>query len=106
VRIPVWLTLGVAAVVIIFGLYRIRIALTRTDEQEAEAKAKGGLYSMSKRTHLFVGIVYLVLGGGLIATSFGWNPFGDKIGPDTATPAKDSAPTKSSVPTDQLPTKK
>ena len=105
-RIPVWLTLGVAAVVIIFGLYRIRIALVRTDEQEAQAKAKGGLYSMSKRTHLFVGIVYLALGAGLIATSFGWNPFGNSIGPDTETPSKENAPTKSGVPTDQLPAKK
>jgi hypothetical protein len=31
---------------------------------------------MGKRTHLLVGIVYILLGAGLIATSFGWNPFG------------------------------
>ncbi len=76
----------------IFGLYRIRIALTRTDEDDAKAKAKGGLYSMGKRTHLFVGIVYILLGGGLLATSFGWNPFGGSTTTDT--PATDKAPTK------------
>lgn len=75
-RIPVWLTLGIAALVIIFGLYRIRIALTRSGEDEAKAKAKGGLYSMGKRTHLFVGVIYLLLGAGLIATTYGFNPFG------------------------------
>ena len=105
-RIPVWLTLAIAALVIIFGVYRITLALTRTKEQEDKAKAKGGLYAMGKRTHLVVGVVYLLLGAGLIATSFGWNPFGDSIGPDTETPSKDKAPSKSGVPTDQLPTSK
>ena len=28
-----------------------------------------------------IGVVYLMLGGALIATSFGWNPFGDAFGP-------------------------
>jgi len=105
VRIPVWLTLGVAAVVIIFGAYRIYLA-TRPADDKPEDPPKRGFYRMSKRTHLFVGIIYLALGGGLIATSFGWNPFGDKIGPDTAKPTKDTAPTKSTVPIDQLPAKK
>jgi hypothetical protein len=76
VRIPVWLTLAIAALVILFGLYRIRIALTRSDEDAEKAKARGGLYGMGKRTHLFIGVIYLLLGSGLIATSFGFNPFG------------------------------
>ena len=113
-RIPVWLTLGVAAVVIIFGLYRIRLGLKqKTDEAQTEATRKG-FYPMSKRAHLFIGIIYLVLGGGLIATSFGWNPFGDSSGPEPAKPTKQTAPTKSTAPTaptespaptDQPPTK-
>jgi hypothetical protein len=97
VRIPVWLTLGVAALVIIFGGYRIYLS-TRPDEESAQRR---GMYRMGKRAHLFVGIVYILLGGGLIATSFGWNPWGDS--PPTETPSKDKAPTKSGVPTDQLP---
>ncbi len=102
-RIPVWLTLGVAVVVILFGAYRIYIATRPADE---DAKPKSRLYQMSKRTHLFVGVIYLLLGAGLIATSFGWNPFGNHIGPDTEKPSPDKAPAKSStVPIDQLPNK-
>jgi putative exporter of polyketide antibiotics len=75
VQIPAWLTIAIAAVVIIFGAYRIYLA-TRISDQEREQRRRSGLYTMSKRTHLFVGIIYLLLGGGLIATTFGWNPFG------------------------------
>jgi hypothetical protein len=102
VRIPVWLTLAIAALVIIFGAYRIYLATRPTNENPEEPRRRG-FYSMSKRMHLFVGIVYLLLGAGLIATSFGFNPFGGSIGPSTETPAKDKAPTKTGVPADQLP---
>ncbi|HEY5922405.1 MAG TPA: hypothetical protein VIV11_12075 [Kofleriaceae bacterium] len=104
-RIPVWLTLAIAALVIIFGSYRLYLATRPTVDKgdDPEAPRRRGFYSMSKRAHLFVGIIYLALGAGLIATSFGWNPFGGSMGPDTETPSKDNAPTKSSVPTDQLP---
>jgi hypothetical protein len=78
-RVPVWLTLGIAALVVIFGVYRMRIAF-RTDEEDQRAKARKGLYAMGRRTHLLIGIVYLLLGGALIATSFGWNPFRDWMG--------------------------
>ena len=105
VRIPVWLTLGVAAIVIVFGVYRIRISF-RTDDQDQRAKERGGLYAMGRRTHLIIGVLYILLGGALIATSFGWNPFGTLFGPDTETPTKDKAPTRSGVPIDQLPTRK
>ena len=104
VRIPVWLTLAVAALVIIFGVYRIYLATKHGAEEDAKAKKRGGLYAMGKRAHLFVGAIYLLLGAGLIATSFGWNPFGNSIGPDTETPSKDKAPSKD-VPIDQLPKK-
>jgi hypothetical protein len=65
-----------------------------------------GFYRMSPRTHLLVGIVYIALAGCLIATSFGWSPFGDLIGPSTEKPTKDNAPTKTGVPIDQLPAPK
>lgn len=103
VRIPVWLALTVAAFVIIFGVYRIRLGLTQTAEQEEAAKKRGGLYGMGKRFHLFVGVVYIVMGGMLTAMAFGWQPLGNMIGPDTATPTKDKAPTSVTVPIDQLP---
>jgi hypothetical protein len=105
-RVPVWLTLGVAVLVCVFGAYRIRIAF-RSDEEDERARARKGLYAMGRRTHFLVGVIYLLLGGALIATSFGWNPFGSLFGPGTEAPAKDAAPSKpGSVPIDQLPSSK
>jgi hypothetical protein len=77
VRVPSWLTLGVAALVIAFGLYRIRLSLKKVDPDQAKKSVMGGgFYRMSPKTHLVIGFLYLALGGSLIATSFGWNPFG------------------------------
>ena len=89
-RIPVWLTLAIAALVIIFGAYRIYIA-TRPVVADESAKPRSRLYAMSKRTHLFVGIIYFALGAGLIATSFGWSPFGSSA---SESPAPASQPPK------------
>lgn len=89
-RVPVWLTLGIAALVMIFGVYRIRLAL-KVKDQSGDQPRKG-LYAMGKRTHLLIGIVYLLLAGALVATSFGWNPFGDSFG-STEKPPADKAPT-------------
>ncbi|MGE0397165.1 MAG: hypothetical protein AB7T06_10630 [Kofleriaceae bacterium] len=100
-RLPIWLTLGIAALVIIFGVYRI-ILSRRSDEDEARAQKRKGLYSMARRTHFLIGIVYLLLGGGLVAASFGWNPFGNFFGPKTEEPSKDKAPSKG-IPVDKLP---
>ena len=98
-RIPVWLTLGVAVLVLGFGSYRLFLAFRKPSELE---KPKSGLYAMSKRSHLMIGAIYVLLG--LVATSFGWNPFGGSVGPDTQTPAKGAEPSKAgSVPIDQLP---
>lgn len=102
-RLPIWLTLGIAALVIIFGVYRI-ILSRRSDEEEARAKKRKGLYAMARRTHFLIGIVYLLLGAGLVAASFGWNPFGAAFGPSTEEPAKDKAPSKG-IPVDKLPSK-
>ncbi len=100
-RLPIWLTLGIAALVIIFGVYRI-ILSRRSDEDEARAQKRKGLYAMARRTHFLIGIVYLLLGGGLVAVSFGWNPFGNMFGPSTEEPSKDKMPSKS-IPIDNLP---
>ena len=72
-RIPVWLTLAIAALVIIFGCYRLYLATRPIDEN---APPRRGLYAMSKRAHVVVGVIYLLLGAGLISTAFGFNPFG------------------------------
>jgi hypothetical protein len=114
VRVPVWVTLGVALLVIAFGCYRIYLSLRPEPPKDdkpvtgmpSRSLFAGGFYRMGKRTHLFVGIIYLLLGGALIATSFGWNPLGDTFGPSTEKPTKDNAPTKGGVPIDQVPATK
>jgi hypothetical protein len=72
-HIPAWLTIAVAVVVIVFGVFRIRLAF-RSPVQEEQARRRGGLYGMPRRTQALIGIVYLMLGVALIATSFGWSP--------------------------------
>jgi len=94
-RVPVWLTLGVAVLICVFGAYRIRLAF-RSDEEDERARAKKGLYAMARRTHFLIGVVYLLLGGALIATSFGWSPMGNLFGPSASAPSKDAAPAKGS----------
>jgi hypothetical protein len=102
-RVPVWLTLGVALLVCGFGVYRISLAF-RSDVENERARARKGLYAMARRTHFLIGLVYLLLGAALISASYGWNPFGALFGPSTTAPTKDTAPTKgSSVPIDHLP---
>jgi uncharacterized iron-regulated membrane protein len=78
-RIPVWLTLGVAILVVVFGAHRIRLSF-RSEEEEARARQRKGLYAMSRRTHRLIGIIYLLLGAALIAATLGWNPVGDLLG--------------------------
>ena len=99
-RIPVWLTLGVAVLVIVFGVHRIRLSF-RSEEEESRARQRKGLYAMGRRTHRLIGIVYLLLGAALVATSFGWSPLGDLFGPRTEAPKE--KPTSTTVPIDQLP---
>lgn len=110
-RVPVWLTLGVAVLVLVFGAFRIRLALKKPEPESAGGGGGGGVmgrgfYRMSSRTHLLIGVVYILLGAGLIATSFGWNPIGGSLGPASDQPSKDKAPTHNGVPIDQLPSKK
>lgn len=76
-QVPAWLTIGIAVLVIIFGAYRLWLATRpRTPAgTEAEGGKRAGLYHMSSKSHLVVGTLYLLLGGVLIATSLGFNPF-------------------------------
>ena len=99
-RVPVWLTLGVALLVIAFGVHRLRLSF-RTEEDESRARQRKGLYGMGRRAHRMFGLVYLLLGAALIAASFGWSPFGDLFGPRTEAPPKEKAPTSTPVPIDR-----
>jgi hypothetical protein len=85
-HVPQWLSLLVAAWVITFGLYRLWLAKDpRQDLKRAEGKK--GLFAMKRSTQALYGIVYLLLGAALIATTFGWNPFGSTFAPSTGAPA-------------------
>jgi uncharacterized iron-regulated membrane protein len=95
-HVPAWLTIGVALLVCVFGLYRISIAF-RSDEEDSRARARKGLYAMGRRTHFLIGVIYLLLGGALVATTYGWSPLGGAFGTGTEVPSKDAAPTKGSA---------
>jgi hypothetical protein len=101
-RIPVWLTLAVAILVILFGAHRIRLSF-RSEADGPRARPRKGLYSMSRRSHRVIGAVYLLLGAALIGATFGWSPFGALFGPATEVPAKGEAPASTTIPIDHLP---
>jgi hypothetical protein len=82
--VPAWLALTCAAMVIVWGAYRIKVSL-RSAEQEQRAAKRKGLYAMPRRTHLLVGVVYVLLGLGLAAIGLGWRPFQWVIGGDEST---------------------
>jgi hypothetical protein len=68
--LPRWLVLLVGALVIAFGLYRIRMGF-RSDEEDQKARARGGMYGFPRRTHALIGIVYLIMGTMLVLSGFG-----------------------------------
>lgn len=77
IHVPAWLTVLVASAVTLFGLHRVRLGL-RSEQAEADATKKRGLYGMSGKRHLIYGVIYLVLGALLFAGLFGFNPLGIK----------------------------
>jgi len=74
--LPRWITFLVAALIIGFGCYRIWIAM-RSEDQETRARQQRGLYGLPRRTHFLFGLLYLILGGFLIAAGLGYkiSPF-------------------------------
>jgi hypothetical protein len=78
VTIPRWLLFLVAAWVIAFGVFRIVVALRRRPaEEQGPNFMRRGLYARAPRTHVLFGALYVILGGFLIATGFGWAPVVD-----------------------------
>ena len=70
VSLPPWIPFVIGTLVVLFGAYRIRIAF-RSPEEDEKARARGGLYAMRRRTHVLVGIVYLLMGAALVLSAFG-----------------------------------
>jgi hypothetical protein len=76
-RIPAWVFVVVGLMVLVFGAWRIRLSF-RNDEADEGARQRGGLYGISRRSHLLIGILYILLGGYLLLGAFGVRliPFG------------------------------
>ena len=83
--IPRWLLFLVAAWVTAFGVYRLRVATQkRAREGEADPERpnfqRKGLFGRSARSHILFGVLYILLGGALVAMGFGWKPMIDPAG--------------------------
>jgi hypothetical protein len=104
VTIPRWLLFLVAAWVIGFGVFRLYIALRpRKLSPQRPNYMQRGMFARSPRTHAVYGVVYIILGGFLVATGFGWAPVLDLAacaGKREATERPDSADSVRVVPAD------
>ena len=69
--VPPWLTFLIAGLVTAFGLYRLWIAL-RSPRPDPTAVSRKGLYGLPRRRHLLYGVLYLILGGILVAGALGY----------------------------------
>src|SRR5687767_4130058 len=79
--VPRWLLFLVAAWVIAFGVFRIWVgARGRPSVVEGPNFRRKGLYARTPRSHMLFGALYLIMGGFLVATGFGWKPPLDMAG--------------------------
>jgi hypothetical protein len=71
--VPAWLTFLVAGMVIAFGIFRVYLSITGRKPAAADRPRfqRKGLYAMSPRRHMLLGIIYLILGAMLIAGALG-----------------------------------
>ncbi|MBP8811858.1 MAG: hypothetical protein KBG48_18475 [Kofleriaceae bacterium] len=81
--IPQWLAIAIAALVMAFGGYRIWLAIGGPPDAE-RAKHRSGMLAMSRRTNGLVAVLYLLVGGALLASAFGWKPWSREPGAVTA----------------------
>jgi hypothetical protein len=70
VQIPTWLTFLIAACVLAFGGYRLRLGLYSA-QRYAELRERSPMYRVSRRTHLLMGIFLLGMGGWLVLNGLG-----------------------------------
>jgi hypothetical protein len=82
-HVPQWLALLIAGAVILFGVFRLYLAIGGPSDEE-RSTARRGLYAMSRRQHGLTGVLFLLVGGALIATAFGWNPMAPRTAPAPA----------------------
>lgn len=71
--LPRWLVFGLAALVLVFGAYRVYVALRRDDGEEGVSHWRQvSVFGRTKRAHLIYGLLYLAAGAMLVASGFGW----------------------------------
>ena len=79
--IPSWLLFLVAAWVIAFGVYRLRVARQKRDvDPERPSFSRKGMFGRSPRSHIVFGVLYILLGVALVAMGLGWQPMIDPAG--------------------------
>ena len=61
-NLPRWVPILVGALVLLFGVYRLRLGLRKPDPE----RKRQGLDAMSNRYHLMFGLVFLATGAFLI----------------------------------------
>jgi hypothetical protein len=70
--IPRWLVFTLSAWVLVFGGYRLWVALRRdSDDTTKDHWRQKSVFGRTKRAHLIYGIVYVLAGSMLLATGFG-----------------------------------
>ena len=76
-HLPPWLVFLVGALVIVFGLFRVKVSL-RSQEDDERAREGKGLFAYPRRTHALFGVVYILMGVMLILGAVGvkmpWMP--------------------------------
>ncbi len=77
-EIPQWVAIVLASMVLLFGCYRMYLAVAGPSNEQ-RAKARTGMLAMSRRSHALVAILFFIVGGALMGTAFGWKPFGSKV---------------------------
>lgn len=92
--IPQWLVFTIGGLVIVFGGYRMWLAVSGPSDEE-RAKHRRGMLAMGRRSHGLVAILFFIVGAMAIASGFGWQPF--------HTRAADTAPTSPAQPGSALP---
>jgi hypothetical protein len=84
-RVPQWLALVIAGAVILYGAYRLYLAVGGPDDEE-RSKHRRGLYATPRWHHGLVGVLLVLAGGALIATALGWNPLASQPQPPAGQP--------------------
>lgn len=71
--IPRWVVFLVAFWVICFGVFRLYIAATKNKREQKDRPSfrKRGMYAKSRRSHLVLGTLYVLMGGVLISMGLG-----------------------------------